>query len=258
VTVAGMTDLLDHLLARHGGLDRWRAVRALTARITFGGPFWAARGCDWLEPELIVRVETRREHITFAPFTMPSRTLAYDVNPADGAERIELLVDGEAIEARQDPRATFPPYDPRVHWDALQVGYFLSTATWNYLTEPWLFAEPDVETTELEPWTEGGETWRRLAVRFPERLPNHNRDQVFYVDEQFLLRRMDYHPDVTDSPIAHYLHDPVERDGLVSYARRRVHGRRPDGTADTSVAFITIDTSSVAAELEPSQEALHQ
>jgi hypothetical protein len=44
---------------------------------------------------------------------------------------------------------------------------------------------------------------------FPPHLPNHNPDQTFYYDDNLLLRRMDYSPDVTgSSPIAHYTFDP--------------------------------------------------
>jgi len=45
--------------------------------------------------------------------------------------------------------------------------------------------------------------WRRLAVRFPKSNANHNPDQVFYYDTDFMLRRMDYAPEVTaNSPVA--------------------------------------------------------
>jgi hypothetical protein len=244
-SLAGMTDLLDQVLGAHGGLERWNRARALTAHLDFGGPFWAARGWDQVLRHQTVRIDTTREHLTTGPFTTPGRSIAYDVAP-DGADRIALLgPDGSELETRSDPRTTFPPYDASVGWDALQVAYFTAVATWNYLMEPFLFALPDVETREVDPWTEGGETWRRLAVTFPERLPNHNREQTFYFGEDFLMRRMDYHPDVTASPIAHYVAEPTAYDGLVFYARRLVHPRRPDNTAVTDLAVITIDTESV-------------
>jgi hypothetical protein len=240
-----MTDLLDQVLDAHGGLERWSSVRELTAHLDFGGPFWGARGWEHVLQHQTVHLDTARERISFAPYTMPGRTLTYDVT-ADGAERIALLgPDGSPIETRDDPRGSFPAYDSTVRWDRLQVAYFASVATWNYLMEPFLFSWPDVETLEVEPWQEGGETWRRLAVTFPARLPNHNREQVFYFGDDFLMRRMDYHPDVTASPIAHYVHDPATYDGLVFYDRRLVHPRRPDNTAVTDLSVITIDTTGV-------------
>lgn len=100
----------------------------------------------------------------------------------------------------------------------------------DYLTEPFVFTYPGVEAREVEPWDEDGETWRRLAVTFPPTIANHNPDQVFYYDESFMQRRMDYSPDVTaNPPIAHYTHDPKTFDGFVFPTRRRVRawpGRR--------------------------------
>ena len=52
--------------------------------------------------------------------------------------------------------------------DAIQVAYFTSAAVWNYLTEPFVFARPDVWTREIDPWDEDGETWRRLGRDVPE------------------------------------------------------------------------------------------
>jgi len=63
---------------------------------------------------------------------------------------------------------------------------------------------------------------------FPERIANHNAEQVFYYDEPFMQRRMDYSPDVTGSPpVAHYTHDPKTFDGFVFPTRRLVHCTTP-------------------------------
>jgi hypothetical protein len=48
-------------------------------------------------------------------------------------------------------------YEVTTPWDALQVGYFISYASWNYLTAPFLLTYPGVQTRELEPWQEDGE-----------------------------------------------------------------------------------------------------
>jgi hypothetical protein len=62
----------------------------------------------------------------------------------------------------------------------------MGTANWNYLVEPFLFTYPGVTATEIEPWHEDGETWRRLAVTFPAELPNHNPRQTFYYGDDLL------------------------------------------------------------------------
>ena len=71
---------------------------------------------------------------------------------------------------------------------------------------------------------------------------------MFYFDDRFLMRRMDYRPDVTGSDIAHYTDDPREFGGFVFYTRRRVYLRDPDGQARKDFAPITIDTSAVSVD----------
>jgi predicted nucleic acid-binding protein len=65
---------------------------------------------------------------------------------------------------------------------------------------------------------------------------------VFYYDASFMLRRMDYSPDVTGKlPIAHYTHNPQSFAGFVFPTRRRIHRRDADDVADQRVAAITLD-----------------
>jgi hypothetical protein len=85
-------------------------------------------------------------------------------------------------------------------------------------------------------------------VHFPPNNANHNSDQVFYYDQNFMLRRMDYAPDVTGSNIAHYTHDPKTFDKFVFPTRRRIYRRSDDGTADQRLAIITLDVSLVRVQ----------
>jgi hypothetical protein len=239
--------LLAGVLEAHGGLENWRTATKLTARLSLGGPFWEARGWPDVYADQTVTLDPHREHITFAPFTAADRMSVLDVDP----ERVAIRTTaGDLIEERPAPRESFPlPFDDfTTPWDAIQVAYFTSAATWNYLTAPFIFTYPGVEAREIEPWQEDGETWRRLAVTFPATIANHNAEQVFYYDEQFMQRRMDYSPYVTGSPpIAHYTHDPKTFDGFVFPTRRRVHLHDGDGVADQGFAPITIDIDHVAA-----------
>jgi hypothetical protein len=243
-----MDELLAGVLDAHGGLESWKRVTNLTARLSLGGPFWAARGWPDVYADQTVTVDSHREHITFAPFTAPDRVSVLDVDP----ERVTIqTADGEVVDARTDPRASYPmPFDRlATSWDGIQIAYFTSAAVWNYLTEPFGFTYPGVEAREIEPWRENGETWRRLAVKFPKTNANHNSDQVFYFDENFMQRRMDYSPYVTGSPrVAHYTHDPKTFDGIVFPTRRLVHHHDADGVADQSLAGITLDIDTVALE----------
>src|SRR4051794_11558450 len=154
-------DLLAGVLDAHGGLDNWRQTTSLTAELTLGGPFWAGRGWP-VEFGITATLDTQREHIELA---YPDRVATFDVAP----ERLTLRsATGEAIETRDEPRASFPPSGPdTAPWDAIQIAYFQCTANWNYLTAPFVFAGRCVGAHEIASWDEDGETWRRLAVLFP-------------------------------------------------------------------------------------------
>lgn len=239
-----MTDLLDRVLDAHGGLDHWNSLSGLVVRGSLGGPFWASKGWPDVYRDQTITVDTRTVDISFAPYPAPARRSRFTALP----EHLELTdANGTVLERRDDPRATFPPTDAPHQWDAIQTAYFTSCAVWNYLTAPFVFTYAGVSVEEVEPWDEDGETWRRLAVRFPPHLPNHNPDQTFYFDDRFLLRRLDYRPEVTDAAIAHYTYDHHAFDGIVVPTRRAIHPRRPDGTADKSVAPITLQIDDVAA-----------
>ena len=244
-----MDKLLSDVLEAHGGLRNWARASRITARLSLGGPFWGARGWPGVYANQTVTIDPHREHITFAPFTAPDRMSVLDVGP----ERVTIrTLDGRIVEERASPRATFPTsFAPgETPWDAIQVAYFTSAAVWNYLTAPFVFAEPGVEAREIAPWTEpDGQKWRRLAVTFPATIANHNAEQVFYYDDAFMQKRMDYSPDVTGSPpVAHYTHDPKTFDGFVFPTRRRVHLHDANGIADQQFAPITVDVDHVTVE----------
>jgi hypothetical protein len=159
-------------------MDRWARVDAITARLSIGGPFWGRKGWPAIfGDQTTLKLDARRQHVVVTPFDGVDRRLVFDVNP----ERIVLYTnDGITVDQRDGPRASFAGYGVTTPWDALQVGYFISYACWNYLTAPFLLTFPGVEAQELEPWRENGETWRRLRVTFPQSIATHSTEQVFY------------------------------------------------------------------------------
>jgi hypothetical protein len=246
-----MTDLLAAVLDAHGGRDRWNRVARLEVSASLGGPFWASKGWPDVYRDQAIEVDARRFDIAFSPYPAAGQrsrmvTLDGGGSGAAPAERLQILdAAGAVLETRDDPRRSFPDPASRPEWDAIQTAYFTSCACWNYFTEPFVFTCPGVEVEELAPWIEGDETWRRLAVTFPPDLPNHNPRQTFYYDDRFLLRRMDYHPEVTDSPIAHYTDEHREFGGLVFPTRRRVHVHDADGRANLDATPITVDVDDI-------------
>jgi hypothetical protein len=241
-------ELLANVLEAHGGLTNWDDVGSLTAELVLGGPFWDLRAWPADAPRTqTVSLDARREHVTMAPFPGADKFAVFDVDP----ERLAIrTAAGKLIEERNDPRSSFPAFDLQTtRWDPIQLAYFGSAANWNYLTQPFSLTYPGVEVHEIQPWDEEGETWRRLGVRFPPGNANHNPEQVFYYDADFMLRRMDYGAEVTGgAPVAHYTHEPKMFDGFFFPTRRRIYRRGADGVADQRLAIITLDIPSVRVQ----------
>jgi hypothetical protein len=170
-----MVDLLASVLDAHGGLDRWARVDTITARLSIGGPFWGRKGRPKIfGDQTTLEFDARRQHIVVMPFNGVDQRSVFDVDP----ERIVVYTnDGIVVDRRDDPRALFAGYAVTTPWEALQVGYFISYACWNYLTAPFLFTYPGVETQELEPWQDDGETWRVCTSRSRDRSPRTARNR---------------------------------------------------------------------------------
>jgi hypothetical protein len=238
-----MNDLLDLVLDAHGGLNRWSGVSTLTATLAADGPFWKLRGFPHAFGDETLTIDVRRQHAVFTPWTAAGRTLTFDTEP----ERVTLHDSGgQLVDSLADPRSSYAGYDLFSRWNALQVGYFLSYAMWNYLTTPFLLTYPGVQTREIGPWQEDGQSWRRLHVTFPAAIATHNPEQVFYFGDDGLLRRLDYTVEVNaNAQIAHYTEGYKTFDGLAFPTQRRVYRRNPDGTPDRSLTAITLDISDI-------------
>ncbi|MGI5524504.1 hypothetical protein ACQEUX_26700 [Micromonospora sp. CA-259024] len=237
-----MDALLARVIERHGGLDRWNAASTVTTRITYGGPFWAFKGRPDFDGTELVEADLHREQIRHV-HEGTGRVTEYDRQ----ADRVTVTAaDGSLIEELTNPRASFAGYTPESQWTLVQAAYFRGYATWHYLVEPFLFTWPGVEAHEVEPWKEGDEVWRGLRVTFPENVDTHNDTQLYYFDDSWLLRRIDYQPVVNGfSPTAHYVSGAVEVDGLVVPTRRRIHIRQEDRTPDLSWTPITLDLADI-------------
>jgi hypothetical protein len=239
-----MNDLLDLVLVALGGLNRWSGVSTLTATLAAGGPFWKLRGFPDAFGDETLTIDARRQHAVFTPWTAAGRTLTFDTEP----ERVTLHDSGgQLVDSLADPRSSYAGYDLFSPWNALQVGYFLSYAMWNYLTTPFLLTYPGVQTRQINPWREDGQTWRVLHVTFPPTIATHHPEQLFYFGDDGLLRRLDYIVDVNaNAKIAHYTEGYKTFDGLAFPTRRRVYRRNPDGTPDRSLTAITLDIGDIS------------
>ena len=238
-----MNDLLDFIIERHGGIDRWREASTLSATVHVYGRFWAFKG----QPDRLgvesVTADIHLQRIMMTPFGR-GLNLEFDA----GLDRVRITGSGgEVQDELTAPRRSMAGYTGDTQWSATQTGYFISYATWMYLLEPFLFTLPGVRTREIEPWSEVGETWRRLEVTFPDEIATHSTVQTYYFDSDTgLQRRMDYSPDVNGNPlVAQYTSEHHDCGGLIVPTRRRVLLRNDEGVADQSFCAILLDVSEV-------------
>jgi hypothetical protein len=212
-----MSGLLDEVLTAHGGLERWRAVTALTAHGRFGGLLRSRFPGNRMAN---VRIETR---------------------------------DGELIDARRNARAAFDGLSGvrrNLRWDALDAAYFAGYAWWNYLSTPMLLTREGVTVAEGETWPEAGEQWRRLEVKFPPDMHTHSQRQTFYVDAAGLIRRHDYvaEPIGRWARAAHYCDDHRQFGGLAFPTRRRVRPRGTGGRSLPKPILVALDIDQIEIE----------
>jgi hypothetical protein len=139
---------------------------------------------------------------------------------------------GTVIEALKNPRTSFTGQTVETPWTRLQLVYFIGYAMWTYFNAPFNFASSDYEVSEMEPWEENNEVWRRLNVKFPESVGTHGRTQIFYIGADGLVRRHDYDVDILGGSAAvHYLYDYIEVEGIKVATKRKVYIRNENNTA---------------------------
>jgi len=230
-----MNKLAKQAIDAHGGLETWNRFTALSAHLIQGGDLWAAKGKAGVLADVTVTVGLRDEKASHWPFGSPDRRSRFE------PQRVAIEdAKGKVLEELIEPRASFQGH--AATWSNLQLAYFAGYAMWTYLNIPFLLARPGVESEEMEPWQEAGETWRRLKVRFPADIATHSAEQTLYVDRQGLLRRQDYIVEIDGTAgAAHYLYDHEEFSGIVFPTKRRVFRRQPDGHPGPKPVIISID-----------------
>jgi hypothetical protein len=219
-------ELAEQTIAAHGGGDLWEGASEIGLEISSGGLAFASKLQGHAVRAVQAHISTEGQHVVFAPYPRPGQR---GVLEQGGTVRIETD-EGGLVEARENARSAFSDLRHKLWWDRLDILYFATCALWTYVSTPFVFARADYEVREIDPWTEGGVQWRRLAARFPDHVHTHSREQVFYVDEEGLIRRHDY----TAEPIggwakaANYSFEHRSFDGLVVPTVRRVYPRRAD------------------------------
>jgi hypothetical protein len=154
---------------------------------------------------------------------------------------------GTLVAERRAPRDSFAGHQMHTPWDPLQRAYFNGEALWTYLMTPFLFAMDGVRTEEVDPWSEGEETWRVLRVYFPGSIETHCLVQDFFFDQRLELRRHDYSVNIAGGfPAAQLTFDYIEAGGIRLPSRRRAYTRGPDRRPIKDMLMVSIDISEVA------------
>jgi hypothetical protein len=226
----------------HGGLDRWQAVDEIVVSASAGGASFSAKHQGMAIRNVQGRFSTERQRAVLAPYPEPGKRGVFE----EGTVRIESD-GGEVLAERVDARSAFRGFRHQLWWDKLDILYFCGYALWTYLTVPFTLARPGFEVRELEPWEEGGETWQRIGVRFPNEIHTHCREQVLYFDQRGLVRRHDYTSEVFGSwaKAANYPSDHETFEGVVVPRRRRVFFRRRNNRPVTAITLIWVDIETV-------------
>jgi hypothetical protein len=236
--------LAEHAIEGHGGMTAWQQTQEIAVQISSGGFAFASKLQGHAVRGVEARVATSGQRVAFAGYPVAGQRGRLE---DDGSVRIETAA-GEPSSARENPRAAFGDLRHRLWWDRLDILYFGTYAIWTYISTPFVFLREGYELRELAPWEERGERWRRLAVRFPDGVHTHSREQVFYVDEAGLIRRHDYtaEPFGGWAKAAHYCFDHRSFDGLLLPTRRLVYPRRSDNRPRPRPRLVWIEVSEPA------------
>jgi hypothetical protein len=236
-----MNDLLATTIKARGGQDRWNQLNIVSARLTQGGALWALKGQEGVLDSVVVTANLHDERVSHRPFGAPDGRSAF--TPGRVANETE---DGTVLESLDQPRASFAGHTAETPWNALQLAYFAGAAMWTYLTQPFSFTLPGFRMTELDPWEEAGQLWRRLLVTWPSHLATHSTEQTLYLSPDGLLVRHDYDVEISDgATAAHYLSDYVDVDGIMVPTSHRILPRRPDGKSLAEPLIVSIDLSEI-------------
>jgi hypothetical protein len=236
-----MSELRDLVIDAHGGIERWNKVKAIKGNMSITGALWARKGWPDALKNVHVIADAKDQWISYQPFI--SEGMRSSCVP--GRSVIETH-DGKPIKDRKNPRASFDGHTLETPWDDLNLAYFSGYAMWNYLNTPFIFALPGFKTEEIEPWHDNGERRRRLKVVFPDHIATHRSEQIFHINRQGLICRMDYSAPVAGgAPTAHYLFDHRDFSGIKIATKRRALRRKPDGTAIPDPVFVAIDIADI-------------
>jgi hypothetical protein len=232
-----LNDLLSFVVNAHGGLEKWTRFNKVAVHMLVSGALWNVKGQGGVLDDSRIEVELRKQYGRYVDFNNKPGQETY-FSPS----RVAIVYNGQIDEELLNPRDSFNGHQLETPWTKLQLVYFGTYAMWEYLTIPFNLTLPGFQTEELETWVEGGDTWRRLQVRFPADWAYHSKEQVLYFDNNGLLKRMDYDVDISGkTPAAQYVFDYRDFQGIKLPTRRLVYRRDEHGHYDPEPLIVGIE-----------------
>ena len=212
-------EAIKNIIAAHGGETLWKGIETLEAEISASGLLFKFKRRPVLNH---VRITAYAHEPRFVFHDFPSAGLCGEL-VGDKEVRI-ISQEGEIVRKRTAPRSAFKGLGRMFAWDDLDFIYFGGYATWNYLVAPFFFTRDGFHFERLEPVGDSASFRHRLKVTMPEDLPTHSREQIFYFDEAWHLRRLDYVAEVVGAwaHAAHFCEDYYDFNGIKAPTRRRV------------------------------------
>ena len=237
-----MNRFLAEILEAHGGLERWRKYERVDATIVSGGGFYGLKGVPQDSTPRRVTVWLREQRSSVMPYGAPDQRTMFT------PERIAIeKIDGTVVAERWAPKDSFAGHQMNTPWDPLHRAYFDAEALWTYFTTPFLLASEGVRVEEVEPWTNGSDTWRVLRAYFPGSVETHCLIQEFFFGSDLALRRHDYSVNIAGGFAAAQLTSRyVEAGGIRLVTQRRAHTRSSDRLPIREMLMISIDISDVS------------
>jgi hypothetical protein len=235
-----MNDLLELAIAAHGGLDRWKKVKAIKVSASITGAIWYVKGKGDFLKNVVLTAETRNELLTVE---FPGQDKRAIFEP----DRVVIETeDGTLIEARDNPEKSFEGQERETPWDDIHVAYFVGEALWTYLNTPFLYAREGFVTEEIASIQVENEIWRRLKVTFSGEVKSHTREQISCFGPDGLLRRHDYTVDILGGATGlNYASEYRDVDGIIVPSKRRVYAYEGDYQLVKEPLLVAIDMGEI-------------
>jgi hypothetical protein len=95
-----MNDLLNLAMKAHGGLERWKQVQNMQAKVTLNGTLWRIKGRPDGLSGVVMRLNTKEPDLTITPFPKPGT--------AGPAAKVRILHFKNLPPFRHDPGLQVP------------------------------------------------------------------------------------------------------------------------------------------------------